>query len=457
MRPVSTRFQSTHDVSSRDLTDRLLLLVAFLLGVFGTLALKYYEMHPLLVVLFPGLVLFGYGLACHFSGRLALEPESIGDNCYYLGFLFTLASLAYTLYMLHGMGALGGEDQAQFIPAAISGFGIALSSTIFGVFGRIFLMQLRPDLMVREREMRRDLAQSAGDFRRSAAEVSRDLKSVVVEMAQHRAEFDGKLVEQTNEHRQLATELLERQSADYARKLEAFAEKLGTDVRKKMDSQFDATFAGLGRALKKLEEGIEELSSVQARAASKHQLAISEAEERAERFSEVLDGQIASLEKGYGELSRSTESTVTFLAAAQDRLKGIVTEIGVDLKALANERLKEERLVARKGGDAVRRFEKAAEASVRKLEGLASASESAVTRLEQSVTASERKIEDALSELKADRQVSAPVTRGGTADAETAGSGEVPRRSVDELLADQRASKEKPEGRKRFPWRGAAE
>ena len=30
--------------------------------------------------------------------------EIIGDNCYYLGFVFTLTSLAVTLYLLHKIG-----------------------------------------------------------------------------------------------------------------------------------------------------------------------------------------------------------------------------------------------------------------------------------------------------------------------------------------------------------------
>lgn len=79
-----------------------------------------------------------------------MDAETIGDNSYYLGFLFTLTSLAVTLYFV----IEAGSETARLIPEIISGFGVALSSTIVGVFLRVLMLQLKVDVETRERRVR---------------------------------------------------------------------------------------------------------------------------------------------------------------------------------------------------------------------------------------------------------------------------------------------------------------
>ncbi len=65
-------------------------------------------------------------------------PEEEGDNVYYLGLLFTLLSLVFTLLELFGIDA-DGPRSAESIRALLENFGIALTSTMTGIAGRVLV------------------------------------------------------------------------------------------------------------------------------------------------------------------------------------------------------------------------------------------------------------------------------------------------------------------------------
>ena len=63
-------------------------------------------------------------------------PEEEGDNVYYLGLLFTLISLMFTLVELFGADA-DAVRNAEKIRTLLENFGIALTSTVVGIAGRV--------------------------------------------------------------------------------------------------------------------------------------------------------------------------------------------------------------------------------------------------------------------------------------------------------------------------------
>ena len=188
-----SRSTRIHGVSTRDGLDRLAFILAFVAGTVGSIILKMIGIHPFGVAGFAATILCGYALLSWLSGKLMLEPEVLGDNCYYLGFLFTLASLGYTLYQV----AAPGQEMAQtdLLPEVISGFGVALSSTIVGVFLRVLLMQIRPDIMVRDRETRRELQDQVRDFRVALSESVQDIRTFSTESIQMAIEREAKIAE----------------------------------------------------------------------------------------------------------------------------------------------------------------------------------------------------------------------------------------------------------------------
>ncbi|WP_120635257.1 hypothetical protein [Ruegeria sp. EL01] len=194
---MALRTSRLHDVAPRENLDRFAFVLAFILGVSGGVILKFTGAHPFIAAGYSGAILVSYALIAWAGGRVKIEPEAIGDNCYYLGFLFTLASLALTLYQMADPTTNAGKPIA--IPEVISGFGVALSSTIFGVFLRVLLMQMRPDFVAKDRAVRADLNHSYAEFRKNLSGTLSQMKAFSTESIQLAAERDKRLRESTEE------------------------------------------------------------------------------------------------------------------------------------------------------------------------------------------------------------------------------------------------------------------
>ena len=72
--------------------------------------------------------------------RSEMDNQRAGDNLYYLGLLFTLISLAYVLVSLFIFGS--NDDLEQRVHVLVGNFGIALSSTVVGILGRIVMQSI---------------------------------------------------------------------------------------------------------------------------------------------------------------------------------------------------------------------------------------------------------------------------------------------------------------------------
>ncbi len=95
--------------------------------------------------------------------------EHAGDNLYYVGFLYTLTSLAVSLY---------GFTTEGYTEDIVQGFGVALSSTVFGLIGRVYVSQssageparveaaARQSLVVAHRELRAEMDYALEDYKR---------------------------------------------------------------------------------------------------------------------------------------------------------------------------------------------------------------------------------------------------------------------------------------------------
>ena len=116
------------------------------------------------------LLIGGYGFFFLWD-RHAKRPsfDHAGDNLYYVGFLYTLISLAVSLFRFTGDGYTEG---------IVQGFGVALSSTVFGLIGRVLMSQpaldgpavaearSRQDLVAAHRELRAQMDYSIEDYKR---------------------------------------------------------------------------------------------------------------------------------------------------------------------------------------------------------------------------------------------------------------------------------------------------
>ena len=116
--------------------QRIGFIVAFLVGSIGTISLKENGVPAVYSIALFFFVVLAYIIYCSHSAGL-IRPEILGDNIYYLGFLLTLSSLSYTLYKF--------SSADNEIDQIIENFGIALSSTLIGVIGRVYFNQSHDD------------------------------------------------------------------------------------------------------------------------------------------------------------------------------------------------------------------------------------------------------------------------------------------------------------------------
>ena len=103
------------------------------------------------VAILAAAVMFSYLIVAVRIPKLVLRLDRLGDNFYYLGFVFTLASLSAALMQI--------QNSQSVVKAVLGSFGIALMTTIIGVTGRVVLVQMRGELDEVEEDTRRSLVE----------------------------------------------------------------------------------------------------------------------------------------------------------------------------------------------------------------------------------------------------------------------------------------------------------
>jgi len=139
----------------------------FLLFAFGgfalVVAMKSRGAEPLHAAGAAVAVLLVYAIVGWRIAHYRRNPDRLGENCYYLGFLYTLASLSAAL--MEFQKATGGN--VTEIEQIVSDFGVALFSTIAGIAARVALMQIRRDADDADDELRNDFAAISARLRDS--------------------------------------------------------------------------------------------------------------------------------------------------------------------------------------------------------------------------------------------------------------------------------------------------
>ena len=100
-------------------------------------------------------------------GTGKLRADQAGDNCYYLGLIYTLVSLSHAIFTF---------DPIHTATTIVQGFGIALLTTIFGLVLRVFFNQSRVDLHEVEDTARLELAEAAGRLKTQLAQITNNFR-----------------------------------------------------------------------------------------------------------------------------------------------------------------------------------------------------------------------------------------------------------------------------------------
>lgn len=113
--------------------NAVLFLICFLVGSAGIVILKWHDANQFVVTTCPVALIIVYGIWAWWEGQ---DPLRAGDNLYYLGLLYTLVSLAVSLFEFTPT-----DENIESVTPIITNFGIAIFSTIFGIAGRVVFHQ----------------------------------------------------------------------------------------------------------------------------------------------------------------------------------------------------------------------------------------------------------------------------------------------------------------------------
>ena len=149
--------------------DAVIFGIFAIAGLLAELVTHTFTGNTLLIIAGPVAVLLFYLVTGLVFRRFRLRLDQLGDNCYYLGFLFTLTALSIALYDFRGMDVEIGT--------IVSNFGVALASTILGVLLRVLLSQMREDPIEVEEQSRYELAQASAMLKDELYASVRDMNS----------------------------------------------------------------------------------------------------------------------------------------------------------------------------------------------------------------------------------------------------------------------------------------
>lgn len=227
---MARRAKRIYGTSGSATSEAMPLILAFVAGITGSVAFKFLPTaHPFVGAIWAIVVLVAYAIYAYNATQLRLDAETIGDNCYYLGFLFTLTSLAVTLYFVIQAPV---SQRADVIPEVISGFGVALASTIGGVFLRVLMQQFKVDMESRERRERQELNEVSRRFRTELGMSLDQIKAFSVESLQQGAEREARM-----------REAFDKLLADMQIELLKSAEEFGPALRDSVRLQTQASLA----------------------------------------------------------------------------------------------------------------------------------------------------------------------------------------------------------------------
>ena len=175
------------------LVNGLLFFAVVVLGSGYIIFSKLHDFGALAVTATPVLIMVAY--AGVLGARLfRLRDDQSGDNLYYMGFLFTLTSLAVSLYQF---SAAGSAEQI------VQNFGIAIASTIAGITLRIMFNQMRRDPIETEATSRLELAEAS-------RRVKRELESSILEFGYFRRMTQQSMADALEEMRESMAKVHQR-------------------------------------------------------------------------------------------------------------------------------------------------------------------------------------------------------------------------------------------------------
>jgi len=317
---MSDRIPLVDRLKDRGFIDQWGFIAFAVIGFAGIVSAKWFEAETVWVAVGAIVAMFGYAIIIGRAGTGRLRADQAGDNCYYLGLIYTLASLSY---------AIATFDPSDTATTIVQGFGIALATTIFGLILRVFFNQGRPDLENVEEQARLELTEAASRLKgelngavRAMNDFSRQIQQSVQEVhAASKAaieEFTESSIEGLKSVVNSANDAIRGQANDFASRSQRYSETFDTLLNKLEQhgsslEKLSENHGALGAAAEAAKLAAESANvSVQALVSSGEtakdsasQAAL--ASQAAQAIAKELSSTVATLELGLKAISEETE------------------------------------------------------------------------------------------------------------------------------------------------------
>ena len=196
----------------------------------------------------PVLMMAIYALSIFLVRRFRLPDDQTGDNFYYMGFIFTLTSLAISLVQ-YGAGVE--------ITEIVQNFGVAVATTIAGIIFRILFNLTRRDPADVEHLARIELSDAS-------RKVRRELDTILIEMAHFRRTNQQMLAEGFEEIRAEVLKSAENANASIERTASAAEERLTGQSQLQMTAAIAAELEETAKLLNALNGSLAEINDTTA-------------------------------------------------------------------------------------------------------------------------------------------------------------------------------------------------
>jgi|GEM_PF-1345748 hypothetical protein len=155
--------------------QRIFFFGAFIIGAILILTLKFFDISSGIISALAVALMLIYA-ATGVRNKLKVRLDVLGDNLYYLGFLYTLVSLSYSLYTL-GKGTADIND-------LLENFGLAIMTTLAGLALRVFFNQPKADIFEYENTIRLSLTEATANFVAEASKIGTDISTLRTVLSQ---------------------------------------------------------------------------------------------------------------------------------------------------------------------------------------------------------------------------------------------------------------------------------
>jgi vacuolar-type H+-ATPase subunit H len=259
------------------------------------------------------IAIFVYAAMVARSGTGRLRSDQAGDNCYYLGLIYTLCSLAYAIVTFDPMGTA---------TTIIQGFGIALATTIVGLVLRVFFNQGRPDLEDFEEQARLEITGAISQLKTELGQAVRNMNDLNRQIVQSISEANEAATKDIVKFASKATTDLQTVITSAKSAVETEAEAF-TSRTKRFGSTIDKMITGLENhdtRLEKLLQGQEglttSLQAIQTAASQSQAMTMQLAGQ-----SELIGTAIQALATSSGEIRTTVSAIVGEVNTSLNELK----------------------------------------------------------------------------------------------------------------------------------------